>query len=113
MYESRLKPPSPHYQNDHHYHDYDNESVDTYQMELGEDYEMPRIAQQQRQRLRQTVLNKNSMKNWDTMSSRTKGANPSSPKGFHKSKITESAGFQDFQRIIEKNRKMFMDSTDL
>ena len=68
-------------------------------MELGDDYEMPRIGAQQIQRLRQTVLNKDTLNSWDTMSHRTKGGN-NAGKGMRKPKVSESAGYHDFQRII-------------
>lgn len=68
------------------FYDYDEESVDTYQMEMGEDFEMP--SMRTNQRLRQTVLN--SKKSWDTLTHK-------SPSNLNKKKkICESAGNKDF-----------------
>ena len=75
-----------------YYNEYDNESIDTYQMEMGDDYEMPNLKTNQR--LRQTIFT--DKKPWDTFTTRspTKRGN----------KIHESAGQRDFNRIIENNK---------
>lgn len=98
--------------NNHHYHNtrqYDEESVDTYQMEMGEDFEMPSIANQKK--LRQTALVPKDK--WETFTVRNKGKETSSPmmekpsknnyqlsKGFH-----ESAGNNFFSQFHEKNKR--------
>ena len=75
-----------------YYQDFDNDSVDTYQMEMGEDYEMPSIKTNQR--LRQTIYTDKNQ--WDTMTAR-------SPQK-KKKNIHESAGNKVFNRIIEENK---------
>lgn len=77
-------------------YDFDNESVDTYRMEMGDDYEMPSIRTNQK--LRHTFFNnKNS---WDTMTHKAY------PTKVPIDEISESAGDKEFKKMLEEYKQL-------